>query len=188
MTTPSIDPAVVTKLVEQHARFLAFLARRVESEAAAEEILQSAYVRALEKVSGLRDEERAVPWFFRLLKNAVVDHHRRRGAAERALVAEAAAAQHRFEIGDDEELHRAVCACVAVLIDTLKDEYATILRAVDLEERPLGEVAAELGITANNAGVRLHRARQALKRGLVACCGACSAERCVECTCELPEV
>jgi RNA polymerase sigma factor (sigma-70 family) len=181
-----VDDGVVQRLVEQHARFLAFLERRVESPAAAEEILQSAYLRALEKGAGLRDEERVVPWFFRLLKNAVVDHHRRRGAAERALARAATAQQIDEDLAGDDELRQAVCACIAILIDTLKDEYATVLRAVDLHERAVVDVAAELGITPNNAGVRLHRARQALKRRLVHCCGASSAERCRECTCDAP--
>ena len=65
----------------------------------------------------------------------------------------------------------------------MKPEYAQVVRAVDLEERPLSEVAASGGITVNNATVRLHRARQALKRQLVRACGACAAHGCLECSC-----
>ncbi len=78
-------PEVMQALVDNHRQFLAFLERRVESRADAEDILQDAFVRGLEKGGQLRDGESAVAWFYRLLRNAVVDHYRRRGAAGRAL-------------------------------------------------------------------------------------------------------
>ena len=54
---------------------------------------------------------------------------------------------------------------------------------VDLGGMPVPQAAAALGITANNAGVRLHRARAALRRQLERCCGACSDHHCRDCTC-----
>ena len=53
------DPEVVRALVENHARFLAFLERRVGSREDAEAILQSAFVRGLERGAALRDQESA---------------------------------------------------------------------------------------------------------------------------------
>ena len=79
-------PAVVAAWVENHRRFLAFLERRVESRAAAEEILQEAFVRGLGQADEIRDDERAVAWFYRLLRNAVIDHYRARGAEARGLL------------------------------------------------------------------------------------------------------
>ena len=76
-------PAAIAALVENHRRFLAFLERRVGSRAVAEDILQSAFVRGIEKGDTIRDAESSVAWFYRLLRNAVVDHWRRRGAAGR---------------------------------------------------------------------------------------------------------
>jgi RNA polymerase sigma-70 factor (ECF subfamily) len=70
------------------------------------------------------------------------------------------------------------------LIVTLKPEYAEILRRVDLGESRLDSVAAELGITANNATVRLHRARQALRQRLEQMCGVCAHHGCLNCTCD----
>lgn len=69
------------------------------------------------------------------------------------------------------------------LLPNLKSEYAEVLQRADLEELPIGQVAAELDITPNNATVRLHRARQALKRELKRCCGTCAAHGCLDCTC-----
>jgi RNA polymerase sigma-70 factor (ECF subfamily) len=146
----------------------------------AEEILQAAYVRTLEKGGDIRETESAVAWFYRLLRNALVDHYRKGASEARALEHEAA----ELKVAPLEaELRGAVCACMSTLIPNLKSEYADVLRRVDLEEKPLSEVAAELGVTTNNATVRLHRARQALKRELERSCGTCATHGCLDCTC-----
>ena len=49
------------------------------------------------------------------------------------------------------------------VLPVLKPEYAEIIRRVDLEEASRQCVAGELGLTTNNVGVRLHRARRALR-------------------------
>lgn len=173
--------AVTRALVENHRRFLAFLQRRVGSQAVAEELLQAAYVRTLEKGGELREGESAVAWFYRLLRNALIDYYRRQAAEGRALEREA---REATEEGPDPELKETVCACMGELLPTLKPEYSELLRQVDLEERSVPEVAAEVGITANNAGVRLHRARQALKRQLERSCGTCATHGCLDCSCQ----
>ena len=73
------SPEVVRALVDNHREFLAFLERRVGSRALAEDILQDAFVRgAREARRACASEESAVAWFYRVLRNAVIDHHRRR--------------------------------------------------------------------------------------------------------------
>lgn len=173
---------VVTRaLVDNHRQFLAFVERRVGNRATAEEILQSAFVKSLEKGSTLSDAEGAVTWFYRLLRNAMVDHYRRQQVEGRALEREAREAE---EPSEDPELKQAVCACVGKLLPTLKPEYAEMVRQVDLEERAVPDVAREAGITPNNAGVRLHRARQALKKQLERSCGSCASHGCLNCSCK----
>ena len=61
----ALSPAAIQRLVESHRQFLSFLEKRVKSRAVAEDILQSAFVRGLERGAELRDEESAVAWFYR---------------------------------------------------------------------------------------------------------------------------
>lgn len=70
-------------LLQQREKFLAFVARRVESREVAEDILQSAFLRGREKESLINDQS-LTAWFYRVLRNAVIDHYRRRAAAARA--------------------------------------------------------------------------------------------------------
>jgi hypothetical protein len=55
-----MSPDVVAALVEHHRRFRDFLERRVGSRATAEELLQAAFVKGLEKGGELRNGESAV--------------------------------------------------------------------------------------------------------------------------------
>ena len=76
-----------------------------------------------------------------------------------------------------------VCACVASLAETLKPEYAVALRRVEVDGATLRAFAEEQGIYANDAGVRLHRARLALRRQVARSCGTCATHGCVDCHC-----
>jgi RNA polymerase sigma-70 factor (ECF subfamily) len=83
----------------------------------------------------------------------------------------------------DDELHKQACACVATLLPTLKPEYARVLQLADVEDRPARAVAEEIGISANNLKVRLHRARQQLRQRLEQTCKLCATHGCLDCTC-----
>jgi len=72
---------------------------------------------------------------------------------------------------------------VASLAETLKPEYAVALRRVEVDGATLRAFAEEQGITPNNAGVRLHRARLALRRQVAKSCGTCATHGCLDCQC-----
>jgi RNA polymerase sigma-70 factor (ECF subfamily) len=171
---------VVETLVANHRQFLSFLEKRVESREVAEDILQEAFVRGLDSAS-LRSADSATAWFYRALRNAIVDHYRRRGTETRVL--EQVAAERDGEVAPDQELMHAVCGCVSSLISTLKPEYAEAIRRVELEDVPIRDYAAQEQMTANAARVRLFRAREALKRRLVQSCGTCADHGCLDCRC-----
>lgn len=80
-----------------------------------------------------------------------------------------------------------VCRCLDRLIPDLKAEYAVLVRAIDLEGKPMETVANELQITTNNANVRLHRARKQLRDRLEATCRVCATHGCLNCTCDSAE-
>lgn len=169
-------------ILDRRERFLDFLKGRVHSEELAREILQDTLVRSFEKGGQLRDEETVVAWFYRLLRNAIIDHRRRSDAAARALTRWADESDD-VQPALDEQLEGVVCSCIAGLLTTLKPEYADAIRSVDLDGDAVHTFAEENGITPNNAAVRLHRARHALERSVRVACGACATHGCVDCTC-----
>ena len=172
-------PDRVERIVAQHAKFLSFLSARVEDKATAEDILQSAYLKAVEHGSEIRDNESTVAWFYRVLRNAVTDHYRRRVARTSAQEAFAAEASVSYEA----EISQTVCACIGDVIRDLKGEYRVAIEQVDLAGMSVGAFAQSQKTSANNASVRLHRARKAVARKLTTICGVCAEHRCLDCTC-----
>ncbi len=176
------SPEVVSALVAHHRRFLAFLERRVGSREVAEDILQDAFVRGLAGAAALRDQESVVAWFYRSLRNALVDYWRKRAAEGRAIERAALLAEESVA-GVDAELESTVCGCVGDLVGTLKPAFAEALRRVDLGGQSVKGFAEEAGITPNSASVRLFRARKALLEQVRTSCGTCAEHGCLDCAC-----
>lgn len=181
----SLAPQVLQQLVASHREFVAFVARRVPDAALAEDLVQEAFVKSLERGGDLRDAESARAWFYRVLRNAIVDRHRRTSTATAHLAALAdelqAAAADR-----DSETDRELCRCIGALVDTLPDEQARALRRIELDGLAVKAFAAEAGIGESNAGVRVHRARKALRERVALACGTCAEHGCLDCTCRRP--
>ena len=108
-----LTPDVVDSLVKNHRDFLGFLQKRLGDRALADDVLQEAFVRGLHKLDTLESEESATAWFYRILRNAVIDQHRRRASGDKML--EAFAAELEQHVEPEAEVRGAVCRCVGEL-------------------------------------------------------------------------
>ena len=171
--------SVAESMAAHHGKFLGFLRGRISDPAAAEDILQSAYIKAMEHGSEIRENESTVAWFYRVLRNAITDSYRRDSTRNRAQDGFAAEAPTSYEPA----LEQTVCACIGDVIQNLKSEYREAIQQVDLDGMTVQAFAALQGTSANNASVRLHRARKDLAKKLTAVCGACAEHKCLDCTC-----
>lgn len=169
-----------TELAEMHTRFLGFLQSRVRERDAAEDILQAAYLKAVEHGGELRDTESSVAWFYRILRNAITDYYRHNSAHSRAIDQFTAG----WKDGYEPELKEQTCECIREVIRDLKLEYREAIEQIDLAEESIESFAATRKTTANNAYVRLHRARKAVAGKLTQVCGSCATHRCVDCSCK----
>ena len=185
MTQPqaqSLSSEALDLLLTRRNDFLSFLEKRVGSRAVAEDLLQAAFVRGIERGGAIRDEESVVAWFYRLLRNAVIDHYRSQASVGRAME------ELAREMSDAEQpspdLRNEICQCVSRLLNDLKPEYRQALEVVDIGEGSPAELAAQTGISSNNATVRVHRARRALEKQLKVTCGTCAEHGCLDCRCK----
>jgi len=126
-------------------------------------------------------DEKVVAWFYRVLRNAVIDHYRHRSTSARAM--EAWGREFTERQDPDPSMQQEICRCVSAMFSTLKPEYRDALRVVDLEDGMLSDLAQQAGISAENAAVRVHRARKALRRQVEKACGACAEHGCFDCHC-----
>jgi RNA polymerase sigma-70 factor (ECF subfamily) len=172
----SAAAASVAAAVASQRDHLLALARRHGSPALdAEDVVHSAIARALEHAGQLRDLRRANAWLARVVRNALLDELRRRGVVTTTDADGMATPPVDDGTG---------CSCVLAQVEQLPTAHAEILRRVVVGGVPVTNVATELGISANCAMVRLHRARTALAERLRAHCGTTTLRACVDCGCE----
>lgn len=170
---------VLEALLGRRGDFLAFVAARVHDRMLAEELLQTAYLRAFARGGQLRNTERAVAWFYRILRNVVADHFRRQLIDEKMIA-------HPAQLPDvaAPQPQLGSCKCVPAEVNSLKPEYADALRELELGDASVAEYATKHGLSVSNASVRLHRARTALRKRAVQVCGSCAGAGCFACSCE----
>jgi RNA polymerase sigma-70 factor (ECF subfamily) len=169
-------------IAERRPDLLAFVRGRVHDLATAEDLVNDTLVAALSRVDQLRDDDAVVAWIYRALRNRIVDQLRRRGTGDRAL--ERLAVETESIVEATEHAPPRVCRCVTRVAASLKPEYAEALERIEVDGEAVRAFAAEHGISSSNAAVRVFRAREALRRGVIATCGACAAGGCADCTCE----
>ncbi len=171
-----------TDLTPHLAAFRMFVRRRVNSPDIADDILSDSLLRAVRAAPELEDTQAILPWFYTILRNAITDHYRRDAAASRTKRRLAVEVDGVFEPEDADE----ACACLLSLVETLKPEYAELIREMDLKGAELSEMAARLGVSKANLKVRHHRARKRLRVLLERTCRTCAVHGCIDCTCPSP--
>lgn len=177
------DAAVRRTLLESHRNILRFIQRRLGSRIEADEVLQRFAVRALEKASDLRDIRAVRGWLGRILATTIADHERRALVRRRREIAIDQSTTEGLAVQPDPDLDQAVCDCLYQLLPTIKPEYAEVIWRADLLGEPRDRLAVSLGTTVNNVTVRLHRARQILRKRLEQMCLTCPVHGFLDCSC-----
>ena len=154
-------------LAEEANRFIWFVSKRVKSQELAEDLFQDAFVKALQSDAGPSDEEKAHAWFYRILRNVIIDSYRANAADQRKLSSWERDADIFLA---DKEIKKLCCDYENFFVDKLKPEHAEILRALDLGDTTIAAYAQDHGISEGNVRVKRHRARAALKKAILDVC------------------
>ena len=194
MTTPkherpdssSLAESVIQRLTENQSLFETFLRRRMQDDFIVQDLLQQSFLKAIQQQHSLNNAESVVSWFYRILRNTVVDYYRSKASenTRRNDFLKQARVLADDHVPSLDEVKGTVCSCLDGVVSALRPGYADLIRRVDLTGETLAIVARDLQITPNNATVRLHRARQALRQSLENSCGICSKHGCLNCTCK----
>jgi len=173
-------------LLRNRSKLLGYIQKRVPDANLAEDVLQDGLIKALQAAEDLRDEERLIPWFYRILNNAIIDTYRKHNVETHYLenyARESALEDSVQDIGANDQA--ALCECFRELLQSLKPEYAELIERLELQPGDPSQVARQLNIQPNNLKVRRHRARQALKVRMEETCRTCAVHGCLDCTCQL---
>jgi RNA polymerase sigma-70 factor (ECF subfamily) len=157
----------------------AYARRRVESDQVAEELVQDTFVAALQNFEQFAGRSSPKTWLIAILRNKLIAHYRQRSRPrEQALDEDPTAAMFdqrgvwRIPVGawprrpDDvlqqQEFWQAFDDCLAKLPASAAEVFVLrVLDGLDSEN-----ICKTLEISASNLGVRLHRARLALRNCL----------------------
>ena len=177
VTNPHAARAI-DELLAHRARFVSFVRSQTGDRAAAEDIVQGALAQLVAEPRDLTGQD-LLRWFYRVLRNAIVDRHRRRAAESRGVERWQTDPTTKPQV----EAPRRVCGCVNAALKGLPAKSRAILEAIELGGMTPAAYAKAEGISAGNSSVRLHRARRLLADRLKGICGTCTLDGCSDCDC-----
>nr|WP_249778170.1 sigma-70 family RNA polymerase sigma factor [Phenylobacterium glaciei] len=163
-------------LQAERPQHLRYLRSRLPSLEDAEDALQDATLKLVRHAAALTSIEKPSSWVGVSLRHTVIDRYRRT-AAQRRLSEALLSEPQESPDADDLEM-RTASDCLRATLPTLRPEYTALLEQVYLEGVSLKAAAKQGQLTTNNAGVRLHRARGALRQTLQRRCGTCQLDDC----------
>jgi len=169
------------KLVECRNRFLGFLRRRLSSPQDAEDVFQEFCIKVLRHHAQIQNDERLDAWLGITLRNTLTDHYRRQATRNRGAEAYAVEAKVMQPSATDQDAP--ACGCIIAAMKKLKSPQKELLTRIDLQDEPRKAVAADLGLSLNSLGVRVHRARAALKQKITKFCAVCGEGNFMQCEC-----
>lgn len=145
----------------------------------AKDLTQETFLRAHDKLSGLQDRHKLLPWLYRIATNCCYDHFRQASFrrcsqsldaerdAESTLGEPAEADAPRLDKLMEQDQ---MSSCVQKYLMELPDAHRAVILLRDAEGLSNPEVADMLGISLATAKIRLHRARAKLRSALNDAC------------------
>ena len=155
---PSLQQEIVA-LLPRLRRFARTLARHPHD---ADDLVQAAIERALNRLDQPRSDARLDGWMFKIMKNAWIDEVRSRGRRNRLFAAE----QAGENVGDTGNEPQVQALSVQAAMAQLPEDQRVAVGLVLVEGLPYKEAAEVLDIPIGTLTSRLARGRDALQKML----------------------
>lgn len=167
MGQPAVQPSFDALARSLSGPLRRYLQRLAGDESLADDLLQETLIRISRGLTGFDGRASVKTWAFSIATNVAADHFRK--PAQKLRIAELAEAD---EVADEGRpaLERIVIdemnACVRQVIEGLPPDYRAALVLHDLEGLGAEETARICGCTLATAKIRIHRARERLRKAL----------------------
>ncbi len=170
------------------AKLRPFVTRRIASQADADDVMQTIYLRMQRSVTSLQDDQRFGPWVYSIARNAITDHYRHRarhpsasavaaidlGDASTVVASRASEPPPGFGIASHDDTDEGGAASlapyIAAFIASLPSPYAEALTLTELEGLTQREAAEMVGISLPGMKSRVQRGRALLKAAIESAC------------------
>lgn len=162
------DAAAMEALMRRHNRVLFRTARAIlRDDAEAEEAVQDAYLKAFGALAGFRAESKLSTWLVRIAANEALMRRRRRASGAEVIPLNGTEEPMDEAEGPEKAAGRGeLRRLIESRIDRLPDGYRAVFVLRALEELPVEETAAALGIPEVTVRTRFFRARALLRESL----------------------
>jgi RNA polymerase sigma-70 factor, ECF subfamily len=154
------------ELVRRHMRRAFSIAYSVlRHREDAEDVVQEAFMRTLERIDQLDETRPFHPWFYRIVVNGAISYRRARSlrATQRVAADDAVATG---PAPDRDAARSELRERLLSALDALPEQQRTIVLLADVEELNSTEIAAILEMPAGTVRYHLHRGRRALRAAL----------------------
>jgi len=151
-------------------RIVRYLSRLV-GESEAEDLAQSVMVKVSEGLPSFRGDSNLSTWIYRIATNVGLDALRRKAARPQV--------ENEVDLGEEEVPQGAqvpsaetaatreeMNACIREFIERLPENYRMVITLSEIEGFTNEEITQILGISLDAVKIRLHRAREKLRREL----------------------
>jgi len=152
---------------ESRAKLKNFIAKRIDNEADAEDVLQNVFFKIYQNVSKLKDPEKLYAWVFQTTRNAIIDFYRERKLQTDSgdeIFDQIAARQNEQDVEDE------VMSWLEPMIGELPEKYRDALLLTDIKGFTQKELSEKLDISVSGAKSRVQRGREQLRESLLKCC------------------
>jgi len=159
------DGAAYDTLVRRHlARATAVARRLLGNIEDAEDLVQEAFVRALDRIATFDATRAFAPWFYRLLINAGLNARKARAlrAAEPEQREFASRGASPLEMTERQEIRERFAAA----LHALPPRQRLVVSMFEVDELSTAEIADALGISRETVRWHHHQARQSLRKAL----------------------
>lgn len=175
MQQPHDDMLVIQQILQGHTHAYATLVDRyqpyvftlvlryVSDRGLAEELAQDVFIKAYRCLADFKGGSRFSTWLYTIVHTTCLSHLRKRGSNTVLLEQGQMPALAADEQPADRLLQKTRQVVIEKAVALLAAEDAEIITLYYMAEQSLEEVGRVLGITAGNAKVKLHRARQKLR-------------------------
>lgn len=161
------DASAYDILVRRHLARATLVARRLLGNVEdAEDLVQEAFIRALDRIATFDVNRAFAPWFFRLLINTGINARKARAlrAAEPERGDFASKAANPLELAEREDLRERFVAALTAL----PPRQRLVISMFEVDGLSTAEIAEALGISCETVRWHHHQARQSLRHALAA--------------------
>lgn len=162
---PIVDLRTTTIWEDFNVQQKRFIAKHVQNEYDAEDILQDIFCKIHDHIEELKDKSKLHSWVYQITRNAIIDYYRTK--------------RETIDLTDlpdidteslTTDLYQELGSCLKAMLRNLPEKYREVIELTEYEHLTQKEVAEQLGLSISGAKSRVQRARSKLRALLLGCC------------------